>query len=342
MASVPKPPIDPLGRPVEDPLSVSQLERLLGEASRRGGWENADGYDLLEVWGSRTASIYRCRGRSPAVDVVVKIGHGWSAEDARRLHEKLIALRSRLDPSFVRSPEPLGWASDPASVCTRYVEGTDLYFMLLDLGHPAWISVGAAATAVLASCGLALAHIHAGSDVLQEGASRDAFGRMWSVASSLWLRPTVVSGAELKPVVGFGDVGPHQFRIADAGQIWVLDPPTDPVPALPHEDVATFLFGIDKLLGASNGLRTRSGRATRTALREAFLEGYGRAGVIDPRRALDRWLLRLFDTKLAAGTARRRIRERELLDAGRMLLRYAAGQLWLRWHRPGGPRSERR
>jgi hypothetical protein len=214
------------------------------------------------------------------------------------------------------------------------VEGTDLYFMLLDLGHPAWSFVGATATAVLASCGSALAHIHGASERASAGASRDAFKRMRSVASSLWLRPSVVSGAELQPVVGFGDIGPHQFRITDAGQIWVLDPPTDPAPALPHEDVATFLFGIDKLLGAASGVRTRSRHATRTALREAFLEGYGRAGVIDPRRAVDRWLLRLFDTKMAAGTARRRIHERELLDTGRMLLRYAAGQLWLRWHRP--------
>ena len=97
IASVPKPPIDPLGRPVENPLSVSELELMLGEASRRSGWTSADEYDLLEVWGSRTASIYRCRGRRSGEDLVVKVGDDWSTDDARRLSEQLIALRSRLD-----------------------------------------------------------------------------------------------------------------------------------------------------------------------------------------------------------------------------------------------------
>jgi hypothetical protein len=338
MASVPKPPIDPLGRPVEDPLSVSELERMLGEASRRSGGTNADRYDLLEVWGSRTASIYRCRGRS-GVNVVVKVGDDWSADDARRLSEELISLRSRLDPSIVRTPEPLGWASDPPAVCTRYVEGTDLYFMLLDIGHPAWGSAGVPATTLLARCGAALAHLHRAPDGLAEGADR-GLERIRSVASSLRLRPIAISKTDLMPVIGFGDVGPHQFRIAAGGRVWVLDPPTDPVPALPHEDVAMFLFGIDKLFGAANGVRTRSRRQTRIALREALLEGYGRTGVIDPRRAPHPWLIRMFETKIAAGTARRRIRERELIDAGRMLLRYGAGQLWLRSHRPRARRRE--
>jgi hypothetical protein len=333
MASVPKPPMDPLGRQVEDPLSVSELERVLGEAAHRSGWKNADGYELLEVWGSRTASIYRCLGRPTAVDVVVKIGHGWSVEDARRLHEQLTALRSRLDPSIVKTPEPLGWASDPAAVCTRYVEGTDLYFMLLDIGDPAWSSAGPATT-VLARCGVALAHVHGAPDGLPEEAGREALARMRSVARSLRLRPPAISDEDLKLVIGFGDVGPHQFRIAPAGEVWVLDPPTDPSSALPHEDVATFLFGIGKLLGKGSDVRTRSRLVTRIDLREAFLEGYGRTGLIDPGRALDRWLIRMFETKMAAGAARRRIREREFLDAGRMLLRYAAGQCWLRSHRP--------
>ncbi len=334
MASVPKPPMDPLGRSVENPLSLSQLERLLEEASRRGGWESADGYDLLEVWGSRTASIYRCLGRPTAVDVVVKIGHGWSEEDARRLHDQLAALRSRLDPSIARTPEPLGWAREPAAVCTRYVEGTDLYFMLLDTGHPAWDSANAPSTTVLARCGVALANVHGAPDALPEDPGRGALQTMRRVAKSLRLRPIVTSDAELMPVIGFGDVGPHQFRIAPAGQVWVLDPPTDPSPALPHEDVATFLFGIDKLLGEGSARRTRSRRATRIDLREAFLEGYGRTGPIDPGSALDRWLIRMFETRMAAGTASRRIREREFRDAGRMLLRYAVGQIWLRSHRP--------
>jgi hypothetical protein len=340
MAFVPKPPMDPLGRPVEHALSEPELERVLGEASRRSGWKKADGYDLLEVWGSRTASLYRCRGRPGAVDVVVKIGHGWSAEDARRLHEQLSALRSRLDPSIVRTPEPLGWASDPPAVCTRYVEGTDLYFMLLDLGHPAWGVAGVAASTLLARCGGALAHIHASRDGLPDGAAARAVGRMRSAASALGLRPIAPSDTDLEPVIAFGDVGPHQFRIGDGGQVWVLDPPTELSPALPHEDVAMFVFGIDKLLGAGGTGRTRSRRATGSDLRGAFLDGYGRAGGMDPRRALDRWLVRLFETRMAAGTAKRRIREREFPDAARMLLRFTAGQVWLRSHRPrdGGRR----
>jgi hypothetical protein len=225
-------------------------------------------------------------------------------------------------------------------VCTRYVEGIDLYFMLLDIGHPAWGSAGVPAATLLARCGVALAHLHSAGDGLAEGADRDLLERIRSVANSLRLRPIVTSGTDLVPVMGFGDVGPHQFRIAAVGQIWVLDPPTDPFPALPHEDVAMFLFGIDKLFRAASGVRTRSRRPTRIALREAFLEGYGRIGVIDPRREPHRWLIRMFETKTAAGTARRRIRERELIDAGRMLLRYGAGQLWLRSHRPRARRRE--
>ncbi len=338
---MPKPPIDPLGRPVEGPLSVSELERMLGEASRRSGWTSADDYDLLEVWGSRTASIYRCRGRGSGVDVVVKVGDDWSADDAKRLSEQLVGLRSRLDPSIVRTPDPLGWTSDPPAVCTRYVEGTDLYFMLLDIGHAAWGTAGVPATTVFARCGAALAHLHRAPDRLAEGTD-GGLERVRSVANSLWLRPIFTSRTDLMPVIGFGDVGPHQFRISDGGRIWVLDPPMDPVPALPHEDIAMFLFGIDKLFGAANGVRTRSRRPTRIAFRDAFLEGYGRTGVLDPRRTPHSWLIRMFETKRAAGTARRRIRERELIDAGRMLLRYGAGQLWLRSHRPREQKRERR
>ena len=340
MASVPKPPMDPLGRPVEDPLSVSELERMLEEASRRSGWTSADRYDLLEVWGSRTASIYRCRGRGSGVDVVVKVGDDWSADDARRLSEQLIALRSRLDPSIVQTPEPLGWASDPPAVCTRYVEGTDLYFMLLDIGHAGLGLCRGARGNLFAHCGVALAHLHRGAGRARRGYGARGLERVRSVANSLRLRPIFTSRTDLMPVMGFGDVGPHQFRIADGGRVWVLDPPTDPVPALPHEDIAMFLFGIDKLFGAANGVRTRSRRPTRIALREAFLEGYGRTGVIDPRRTPHSWLIRMFETKTAAGTAHRRIRERELIDAGRMLLRYGAGQLWLRSHRPRERRRE--
>jgi hypothetical protein len=232
----------------------------------------------------------------------------------------------------VRTPEPLGWASNPPAVCTRYVEGTDLYFMLLDIGHPAWDSAGVPAGTVLAQCGVALAHLHRAADGLAEGSDR-GLERMRSVANSLRLRPIVTSKADLMPVMGFGDVGPHQFRIAEGGRVWVLDPPTDPIPALPHEDLAMFLFGIDKLFGAANGARMRSWPARR-GLRDAFLDGYGRTGVIDPRRTPHPWLIRMFETKTAAGTARRRIRERELIDAGRMLLRYGAGQFWLRSHHP--------
>jgi hypothetical protein len=338
MARVPKPPMDPLGRPVEDALSAAELARLLGEASGRAGWKKADSVDLLEVWGSRTASIYRCRARdgdpdASMSDVVVKVGHGWSAKDARSLDERMRALRSRIDPAIVRIPEPLGWASDPPAVCTGYVEGTDLYFMLRDVRHPAWDSSGASAT-LLARCGMALAHLHLTLDDPIPEADGAIVERVRRVASSLGLRRMLPARVDLTPVIGFGDVGPHQFRIADGGTVWVLDPPMHPEPALPHEDIAMFLFGIDKLFGVDRGAAARSRRATRVLLRGAFLEGYGRAGPIDARGELDRWLIRMFETKMAAGTARRRIADREFLDAGRMLRRYGAGQLWLRRHRP--------
>jgi hypothetical protein len=353
---VPTPPMDPLDRPVENALSLPDLEHLLEEASRGAGWTNADRYDLLDVWGSRTASIYRCRGRDTAPDVVapdvvvpdvvvpdvvVKVGHGWSTADARLLDERQRALRSRLDPSIVQTPEPLGWTSDPAAVCTGYVEGTDLYFMLLDVRHPAWDSTPASATTVLARCGMALAHLHATPAAPPHDAERLVIERMQQVAHDLRLRPIATSHVDLKPVIGFGDVGPHQFRIGGEGDVWVLDPPMHPEPALPHQDIATFVFGIDRLLGARPGGRPRSLRATRADLREAFLDGYGRMGGIDPRTPADRWLIRLFGTKVAVGTARRRLRARELADAGRMLFRVVAGEAWLRSHRPPELRRHR-
>lgn len=326
--SVPTLPTDPLARPVERPLSLPQLERVLDEASRRAGGTRSDGYEVLEIWGSRTAAIYRCRGRGTNEEVVVKVGHGWSAADAERLEERFRTLRSTLDPTLVRVPEPLGWAGDPPSVCTRYVDGTDLYFMLLDPNHPSWEADGMVPHAVLERCGAALAHIHATSEEPTRDERRRAFDRARSVAARLRLRP--VGTERLRPVTGFGDVGPHQFRIGEGGEVWVLDPPADAEPALPHEDVATFVSGIDKLVRAASG-----GRGRRATLREAFLDGYARAGDIDPRRADDRWFLRMFETRLSVGTARRRLRDRELLEAGRQLARSVAGQVWLRTHHPG-------
>jgi hypothetical protein len=105
--------------------------------------------------------------------------------------------------------------------------------------------------------------------------------------------------------------------------------------ALPHEDIAGFLFGLDKLLGARRaGIVEVRQRASRTRLREAFLEGYGGLGAIDPRTPLERWVTRLFEVRAAVGMLRRRLRDREATDVRQVLGTLVRGQLWLRAHPP--------
>ena len=79
---------------------------------------------------------------------------------------------------------------------------------------------------------------------------------------------------------GFGDFGPHQFRLGGPDGLYLLDPPLAETFEPVHRDLARFLFGLARTLGRDAGDRRRQRRAE-PDLRSAFLRGYRQTGPTD-------------------------------------------------------------
>jgi hypothetical protein len=236
-------------------------------------------------------------------------------------------------------PDALGWDGDPPLVCSRYVEGTDLFFLLSDLEHPGWSASARSPVEVLEACGRALAAYHAlfvpGPNDTDAGTQ--ALHGLERAARTMAVRPATIRRLADGLVVtrGFGDVGPHQFRLGERDGLYLLDPPLAETFEPVHRDVARFLFGLARILGQDARDRRRQRRAE-PRLRSAFLRGYREAGPTDPSVPPGRWLLRTYEGAAAAGLAHKRLRDRELVSAAQYLWDWLRGLIAIRTTtRPG-------
>jgi hypothetical protein len=333
----------PLGRPVPSPLSEAHLNAVLLRLQDRFRWpETAERFVIAGQWQSRTASLYRCYGApSGSPDVMLKVGGRWTPETARSLHEELDTMRGSFDiagPISVAVPRALGWDGRPPLVCTGYVEGVDLYLLVSDLAHPGWDGSRSQPTLVLEACGKALGAYHARStpDPTDTPSRERALRGLRDAARVCGVRRTTAE--RLADGFGiaraFGDIGPHQFRLADPGHLYLLDLPVVTTFEAVSRDIARFTFSLAKILGQDAGDR-REQRRIGSELQDAFLRGYAETGPVDPTTPRERWLVRLFAAAAAAGTAHERLSQRAYGSALRHSVEWLGAVLDLRLNAPG-------
>ena len=321
-------------RPVDDPLDEAQLNALLHRIRERFGWaEDRERFRLTSCWSSRTAALYRCTEETKgSPDVLLKAGRGWSPDAARKLYEELDGLAHDLgdgSPTMVRVPLVLGWDGAPPVVCMRYIEGTEVYFLLEDLDHPVWAVSRWSPPDLIAQCGRGLGAYHSRSRASGEPnapTAQDEAARSLQRAASAMRAPRrpldgFVASMAIAP--SFGDIGPHQLLLASSDDLYLLDPPVSPPFAPVHRDVAGFLFQLMRILGREAAERGRQQRRAGTALSEAFLRGYAETGPTDLRTPQDRWLIAMFRGHASGAMAHQRLKNRRYAEA----LRYGSASL---------------
>lgn len=322
------------------PLTEAEVDAILQRIQRRFSWPDmVDRFVLEETWDSRPSTMYRCRGASAGTpDVVLKVGHRSTPDDARRLHAEMETLAEEMGRhggTVVRLPRTLGWHDDPPSICMPYLDGTPVLPLLGDPTHSAWNGGGWDPAGLVAECGRALGAYHApsatsaSSSLLEEPELRKGAGKMW-VSPRMLAR----AGHALVHARRFDDIGPHNFFLTASGELYLLDPPPDPSMTPVHRDVARFLYGIGRALAVEQSLPRLRLRRAEADLREAFLRGYAETGPIDVRTPSSRWLIALYEGVGARGTTRQQLRGRCYGEALRHGLRWVGRLLQVHLRRP--------
>jgi hypothetical protein len=271
---------------------------------------------------------------------MLKAGRGWGPENARALHEASEVLARALHVAGaipVAVPTPLGWDERPPLVCTPYIDGVDVFFLLSDLTHPGWNGSLRQPIPVVTACGRALGAYHSSfpADQSDAPATERALPGLEAAARVCGVRRAKVErlADDLVVARSFGDIGPHQFRLEEPGRLYLLDPPVETRFEAVSRDIARFTFEVDKILGQDAGTR-RVQRRAGPQLRESFLRGYAETGPADPTTPTGRWLVRLFEGAAAAGTAHKRLAEREYGSALRNSLSWMGALIALRLQPP--------
>lgn len=301
-----------------------ELDALLRRMQEGWSWpQRAHSYVVVNRWQSRTAMLYRCRGEGGEPDVVLKVVQNSSDDEARGEAEAMERVDHVLATSgrtAVRVVPVLGWDDTPPSVCTRHIEGTDIFFMFKNLDHPAWGQTQWSYEDVVTECGRALGAYHAAEDPASSqsptaaGAAETGF---IAAARAVRLSERLAKQMEARVAIAprYGDFGPHQFRLSERGDLYLLDTPVMGLPAPVHGDIAAFVFGLEKILGdATRGGRRRR-RRLMPGLREAFYAGYAGAGPIDPGTPENRSVIGFYFGRAALGITRKRLRQGRLLAA---------------------------
>lgn len=309
-------------------LSPLDLDALLLGMQQRWSWpERSTRYVPAGQWKSRTAMFYRCKGSAGEPDVVVKVLPHPRGNDVALLAEAMERLGRVLtsnEGTAVHAPPLLGWAEAPPALCTRHIDGTDIFFMFKDLEHPAWGQVGWTYEEVVTECGRSLGAVHSApreSEPGPSGSDRVALvDRDFESAASAVFAPRLRI-EEMRPRLAiapaFGDFGPHQFRLSREGVLFLLDPPLAGSWAPVHGDLARFVFGLTKILGDASKKGMRRRRRLGPVLIDAFLAGYSETGPVDPRVPDERRLLGFYIGRAAAGIAHKRLKQGRLVAAGR-------------------------
>jgi len=215
------------------------------------------GYELVEEWSSRTSRLSRFRppgGGRP--ELVVKVCERWGEADVRTSFESARRLAAAGGADGARVIEFTAWSPSPPTLVSEFVGGEELGALV----RRAAAGEVEALAARMAAAGALLARAH----------------RLPIPAGA---RPKSPRRVRHRPVLWAGDFAVYNFRVADAGELVYLEPPSKlrVVPAC--HDLAWFLASVGSLLPGRRRLMRR--------LRRAFVRGYRDASPGAPWGPLD-------------------------------------------------------
>ena len=193
-----------------------------------------------------------------------------------------------------------------------FVDGVDIVTMMRASDNQVWDDDHAQLSLWMLRAGVALAAFHEDkrrkSDVDLDLAMSDVTRLADRFRISASHTTGLLEAAEWrdKCVASYGDFGPGNLLGTSDGLLYLLDPPTDPPPAILHRDIGNFLFELRRQFAGRGYTRAPVMRDAFAALRSDFLAGYSSHG---SRRSLgdaDDALIALFEMARAAGMARKR------------------------------------
>lgn len=293
----------------DDPASeTTDFAGLVATLQTEFDWPaRSDSYTVVDSWArERSGSRFRrIQGEEGSPDLVVKTVDGWDGEDAHHTYDALTGLANLVGGSGLEGTSPvtpLAWSAQPPLVVLPYLEGEDLISILRQPDHPGWEHM----PGWMETAGRLLAIFHAAATPENPPTETDEVA---SVAARyrVPISPVLGEGTTLtaRAVRIFGDFGPGNLHGSPEGTLYLLDPPTDPVPGLPHRDLANFVFELRRQL-AGHGFTPSTPVLGRFAkLRASFLDGYAARSGVALEQA-DEALISLYELRRSAGMARKR------------------------------------
>lgn len=302
----------------DPPREIVNLVSLLQE---QFGWDShGESYEVIEQWERpRSGSeFFRVRAQRDGPDVVIKRHLDWPEGMAERVYEATNRFAATVDGANLdhgRVIRALGWARNPETIVTPYVEGLDLVSVLRTPTHWAWEDEGELLAAWMVDAGAMLAIYHTDERISPK--DRD---HVWDEARALGRRVMASEQVEaafdemepescFKPA--FGDYAPGNMHVTEDHHIHVLDGPEQTEHALIHRDLAHFLFETRRQLAGHGYTRTPPVAGQHYGrLAEAFLRGYS-AEMPGPELGnADRFLVDLYQLRRSWGMARKRTPDR--------------------------------
>jgi hypothetical protein len=287
--------------------------------------QTASAYRAVEAWSSRTAEFVRCApvdgdGRDVVVKFVLR-GRYIDTEDQYLAFLHLDRLWRDAGPSMARPPLVLGWSREPPALGMEYVAGRDAPELLL-----ATLCEHADLRDHLRTCGATLGAWHASEPIGSDATGTETIDPILRLARLQGVRWSGLAERlrQERPVRRFRDFGFYNFRVGDAGELLVMDPPRTAVEGdLVHRDVAWFMSTIDAHVSSlleQGRTKTRAERATwwrrhrrvRSELFRAFAAGYRDATGRDIDNEHDVRVIGVLEGAFLLGRVRSLVRQRRL------------------------------
>jgi hypothetical protein len=298
-------------------LDDDELTGVLHNMQDRREDVAADGsWEIAGRWRSFKADFVKAR--RGGVDVAVKFGDDWTADDAHYIAsevERVRRLFRSLPGGEVRVPRSLGWSASPAAVALRYVEGIGLFHALADPTDPLWDDGGTTAQALVRRCGQAIGAYHTAQPAVEDRAiAKLAFDDLLSAARRAGIRRRTIEAIEprLERARGYR-FSPNDFIVTPGGSLVMLDPPHVRKYDYLQRDVSAFTFELHRALIGERPLRHDDRNAELlVSLRRAFLDGYAETGPSPLDTELDGWMIAVFEISRVTGLGYARLRRRRL------------------------------
>jgi glycosyltransferase involved in cell wall biosynthesis len=300
-----------------DTLEVMERIEILSEGRMVKG---AGPWDSVGEWESFKARFIHLRSRR-GDEVALKLGVGWSADDAQYVSHEVTRVRSMLQDlpgGEVVMPEAIGWSRRPPAVLLRFAPGTNLFRWLIDTHAGGGRSSHQEMIDLTTMCGQAIGAYHSSEPA---GAAPDddhqiALDDLLNAVRRAGFRRQSILSIEPRLIRARGyRFSANDFTVDAAGRLVMHDPPHVRKFDYTHRDVSGFTYDLHRLLLGNQPFDSEHPRAQLTLqLRDAFLSGYAITGPSSLATPMDDWVIRLFEYTRILGRARGVIRRRQLTE----------------------------